>query len=79
MDSGYNFSHGWPSNIKVKIMHQLSRIFFKKKVLIYGLGLSGYSSFNFLKKKNHVRFFDDNYKKFKNKSLKEFLYPQKKF
>ena len=59
-------------------MHQLSRIFFKKKVLIYGLGLSGYSSFNFFKKKNHVRFFDDNYKKFKNKSLKKFFISQKK-
>ena len=38
-------------------MDQLNKIFFKKKVLIYGLGISGYSSLKFLKKKNHIRFY----------------------
>ena len=37
-----------------------SQIFFNKKILIYGLGKSGLSSFNFLKNKNDVYLFDDN-------------------
>ena len=47
--------------------------FVKKKILIYGMGLSGHSCLNFLKKKNDVKIFDDNfslkYKKTKNTSL----------
>ena len=34
--------------------------FFNKKILIYGLGKSGISAFNFLKKKNNTFVFDDN-------------------
>ncbi len=34
-------------------------IFFKKKILIYGLGKSGLSTFNFLKKKNNIFLYDD--------------------
>ena len=34
--------------------------FFNKKILIYGLGKSGVSAFNFLKKKNQLFVFDDN-------------------
>ena len=37
-------------------MDQLRKIFFKKKILIYGLGISGYSSLNFLKKKIILNF-----------------------
>ena len=59
-------------------MDQLRKIFFKKKILIYGLGISGYSSLNFLKKKNYIKFFDDNYQNFKNKKLKKFFISQKK-
>ena len=59
-------------------MDQLHKIFFKKKILIYGLGISGYSSLNFLKKKNYIKFFDDNYQNFKNKKLKKFFISQKK-
>ena len=59
-------------------MYQLNKIFFKKKILIYGLGISGYSSLNFLKKNNHVKFFDDDYQKFKNKNLKKFFISSKK-
>ena len=59
-------------------MVQFRKIFFKKKILIYGLGISGYSSLNFLKKKNYIKFFDDNYQNFKNKKLKKFFISQKK-
>ena len=43
-------------------MNENSNIFINKKILIYGLGKSGISSFKFLKKKNQVFLFDDNYK-----------------
>jgi len=43
-------------------MNGISNIFKKKKILIYGFGKSGISSFNFLKKKNQVYIFDDNNK-----------------
>ena len=36
-----------------------SNIFYKKKILIYGLGKSGLSSYNFLKKNNQVIKYDD--------------------
>ena len=42
-------------------------IFLKKKILIYGLGKSGLSSYKFLNNKAKVYLFDDNLnKKFKN-------------
>ena len=37
-------------------------IFINKKILIYGLGKSGFSSFKFLKKRNNIFLFDDNNK-----------------
>ena len=43
-------------------MNENSNIFINKKILIYGLGKSGISSFEFLKKKNQVFLFDDNNK-----------------
>jgi UDP-N-acetylmuramoylalanine--D-glutamate ligase len=46
-------------------MSNNSNIFKNKKILIYGLGKSGISTFNFLKKYNEVFLFDD--------------YPKKKF
>tara|TARA_Y100001970_G_C14254255_1_gene874027 strand:+ start:6117 stop:7427 length:1311 start_codon:yes stop_codon:yes gene_type:complete len=46
--------------------------FFKnKKILIYGLGKSGISAFNFLKKKNKVKVFDDDQIKNSNKILQK--------
>ena len=44
-------------------------IFLEKKILIYGLGKSGLSSYKFLNNKAKVYLFDDNLsKKFKNQT-----------
>ena len=48
-------------------------LYFKKKILIYGLGISGISCLNHLKVKNTVRCFDDNLKKLKFNNLKKYL------
>ena len=52
-------------------------LYFKKKILIYGLGISGISCLNHLKVKNTVRCFDDNLKKLKFKNLKKYLISKK--
>ncbi len=44
-------------------------IFLKKKILIYGLGKSGISSYKFLKDKAKVYLFDDDPKKNLNTKL----------
>ena len=43
-------------------MNANSNIFINKKILIYGLGKSGISAFNFLKRYNNISLFDDNKK-----------------
>ena len=43
-------------------MKKDKNIFLGKKILIYGLGKSGISSYKFLKKKAEVYLFDDNSK-----------------
>ena len=43
-------------------MKKFNNIFLGKKILIYGLGKSGISSYNFLKNKSDVYLFDDNQK-----------------
>ena len=53
-------------------MKIFNNIFSGKKILIYGLGKSGISSYKFLKKKSDVYLFDDDQKinlKFKKKLL----------
>ncbi len=50
-------------------MNENYNIFINKKILIYGLGKSGISTFNFLKKFNNVSLFDDNKKIKINKIL----------
>ena len=52
-------------------MNENSNIFINKKILIYGLGKSGLSSFKFLRKRNKVYLFDDNKKIDLNKSNKK--------
>ena len=49
-------------------MNENSNIFLNKKILIYGIGKSGISAFNFLKRNNNVSLFDDN-KKIRLKDL----------
>ena len=46
-------------------------IFVKKKILIYGLGKSGLSSYLFLKKKNDIYLYDDNKSIIKNKKIQK--------
>jgi UDP-N-acetylmuramoylalanine--D-glutamate ligase len=46
-------------------------IFFKKKILIYGLGKSGLSTYHFLKKKNDLYLFDDNQNLIIDKNVKK--------
>ena len=59
-------------------MENISNIFLNKKILIYGLGKSGLSTFNFLKKKSEVFLYDDFQKKIKNKYLKSYFISEKK-
>ena len=40
-------------------MLNLEKNFFKKRILIYGLGKSGLSTYSFLKKNNIISLFDD--------------------
>ena len=46
-------------------------IFLNKKILIYGLGKSGLSTFNFLKNKSNIFLYDDNQSKIKNLKIKK--------
>ena len=59
-------------------MNEYRNIFLNKKILVYGLGKSGESTFKYLNSKNHVFLYDDNQLK-KNNSLfkKKFLNYQK--
>ena len=53
-------------------------IFLNKKILIYGLGKSGLSAFQFLKNKNDVFLFDDFQLKSKNFGVRKRLLSYKK-
>ena len=68
MDYFNNSCNDWTSDIEIEIMQDNKNIFSKRKILIYGLGKSGISSYNFLKKTNKLFLYDD--KKIKNKSIK---------
>ncbi len=58
---------------------EINKGIFKKKVfLIYGMGKTGRSSFNYLKKNNKVFLYDDNEEFFKKKKIKKFFIEKKK-
>ena len=59
-------------------MSNNSNIFINKKILIYGLGKSGISTFDFLKKYNEVFLFDDYQKKNLLSNIKKNIISQKK-
>ena len=52
------------------MIYNTKSFFFNKKILIYGLGKSGMSAFNFLQKKNDIFVFDDDKRQKKNKYIK---------
>ena len=52
-------------------MNEKSNIFLKKKILIYGLGKSGLSTFRFLNNKSNVSLFDDFKLRIKKKNIKK--------
>ena len=54
-------------------MEKTSNIFLKKKILVYGLGKSGLSTFKFLQNKCEVQAYDDFNDKIKSSSLKKKL------
>tara|TARA_B100000579_G_C22841652_1_gene861896 strand:- start:178 stop:1479 length:1302 start_codon:yes stop_codon:yes gene_type:complete len=58
-------------------MNNISNIFLNKKILIYGLGKSGLSTFKFLKKKNDVFLYDDFQSSIKTLLFKKYLIPYK--
>ena len=52
-------------------MQNNKNIFVRKKILIYGLGKSGFSSYLFLRKNNEINLYDDNENIIKNKKIKK--------
>ena len=57
----------------------VSRKFFNnKKILIYGMGKSGFSSYLFLKKNNYINLYDDRKEIFKNRPVKKFFLEKNK-
>ena len=61
-------------------MKDIKNIFIKKKILIYGLGKSGLSSYYFLKKNNNLYLYDDDKKVIKDKKIKKiFIRPENIF
>ena len=61
-------------------MEDIKNIFIKKKILIYGLGKSGLSSYYFLKKNNNLYYMMMIKKLFKDKKIKKiFIKPENIF
>ena len=58
-------------------MLDIKKFFLKKKILIYGLGETGLSSYNFLRKNNDLYLYDDNKNLIKNKIKKKLLVKRK--
>ena len=61
-------------------MKDIKNFFTKKKILIYGLGKSGLSSYYFLKNNNNLYLYDDDKKVIKDKKIKKiFIRPKNIF
>ena len=71
MDYFNNTGCNWFGYIEIKVMNTKLNFFSKKKILIYGLGKSVVSAFQFLKKKNDVSVFDDFNLKLNNSNIKK--------
>ena len=54
-------------------MKNKPNIFFKQRILVYGLGISGLSAYNFLKKKNDVFLYDDFLKNIKTHKIRKLI------
>ena len=54
-------------------MDLYNKIFYKKKILIYGMGKTGISGYKYLKKNNQISLYDDNKNIFIKKNLKKLL------
>ena len=59
-------------------MSHTKNIFYKKKILIYGMGKTGLSSYNYLKKDNEIKLYDDNKKALNNRDYKSFYIEKNK-
>ena len=77
MDYFNYFGNDWVSHVKITIKGIGLNIFLNKKILIYGLGKSGLSTYEFLKKKNDIYLYDDFLTNIKIKSIKKNLTSQK--
>ncbi len=55
-------------------MKKTKNFFFKKKILVYGLGKSGISTYNFLKNRANLYIFDDNQKNIPKLNQKQINY-----
>ena len=58
-------------------MKNILNIFFKQRILVYGLGISGLSAYNFLKKNNDVFLYDDFLKNIKTHKIKKHIINRK--
>ena len=58
-------------------MTEIKNFFFKKKILIYGLGKSGSACFDFLNRNNDILVFDDNFSIKNKKYIKYFFSPNR--
>ena len=59
-------------------MNLRSKIFNNKKILIYGMGITGLSSYSYLKKNNQIFLYDDNKTIFKKNYLKKLFINKKR-
>jgi UDP-N-acetylmuramoylalanine--D-glutamate ligase len=67
------FSNDWFGHSQIKIVGTGLNIFLNKKILIYGLGKSGLSAFQFLKGKGDVFLYDDHKSKRTNEIKKKLI------